>query len=115
MLNIEIGNLTLGSAACCQTKDSLDGVELGQVNSYLTGVKWVSPSGSLEEASLDKNPELLPFIRASYGLAGILYEVTFKLKPLEVIRFNYNVRCRGSHAELVNRRSRATRRWSAGH
>ena len=91
MLNIEIGNLTLGSAACCQTKDSLDGVELGQVNSYLTGVKWVSPSGSLEEASLDKNPDLLPFIRASYGLAGIVYEVTFRLKPLEVIRFNYNV------------------------
>jgi FAD/FMN-containing dehydrogenase len=91
MLNIEIGNITLGSAACCQTKDSLDGVELGQVNSYLTGVKWVSPSGSLEEASLDKNPELLPFIRASYGLAGILYEVTFKLKPLEIVRFNYNV------------------------
>ena len=91
MLNIEIGNITLGSAACCQTKDSLDGVELGQVNSYVTGVKWVSPSGSLEEASLDKNPELLPFIRASYGLAGILYEVTFRLKPLEIIRFNYNV------------------------
>ena len=91
MLNIEIGNITLGSAACCQTKDSLDGVELGQVNSYLTGVKWVSPSGSLEEASLDNRPELLPFIRASYGLAGIVYEVTFKLKPLEVIRFNYSV------------------------
>ena len=83
MLNIEIGNITLGSAACCHTKDSLDGVELGQVNSYLTGVKWVSPSGSLEEASDDKNPELLPLIRASYGLAGIVYEVTFKLKPLE--------------------------------
>jgi hypothetical protein len=91
MLNIEIGNITLGSAACCQTKDSLDGVELGQVNSYLTGVKWVSPSGSLEEASLEKNADLLPFIRASYGLAGILYEVTFKLKPLEIIRFNYDV------------------------
>jgi FAD/FMN-containing dehydrogenase len=91
MLNIEIGNITLGSAACCQTKDSLDGVELGQVNSYLTRVKWVSPSGSLEEASLEKNPELLPFIRASYGLAGIVYEVTFKLKPLEIVRFNYHV------------------------
>src|SRR3989304_1922531 len=40
MLNIEIGNITLGSAACCQTKDSLDGVEYGQVNSYVTGIKW---------------------------------------------------------------------------
>jgi FAD/FMN-containing dehydrogenase len=91
MLNIEIGNITLGSAACCQTKDSLDGVELGQVNSYLTGVKWVSPSGELQEASESKNPELLPFIRASYGLAGIVYEVTFRIKPLEIISFDYDV------------------------
>src|SRR5207344_999844 len=91
MLNIEIGNITLGSAACCQTKDSLDGVELGQLNSYLTGIKWVSPSGTLEEASESRNPDLLPFIRASYGLAGIVYEVTFRIKPIEILRFNYDV------------------------
>lgn len=29
--NIEIGNITLGSAACCHTKDALDGIEYGQV------------------------------------------------------------------------------------
>jgi len=91
MLNIEIGNITLGSAACCHTKDALDGVELGQVNSYLTAAKWVSLSGELMETSETKNPELLPYIRASYGLAGILYEVTFRIKPLEIIRFNYDV------------------------
>ena len=72
-------------------KDSLDGVELGQVNSYVTGIKWVSPNGELMEASESKNPELLPYIRASYGLAGIVYEVTFKLKPIEIISFNYDV------------------------
>jgi len=90
-LNIEIGNLTLGSAACCQTKDALDGVEFGQVNSYVTGIKWVTPSGALAEASEDKNPELLPLVRASYGLAGIVYEVTFKVKPLEIIKFDYHI------------------------
>jgi FAD/FMN-containing dehydrogenase len=92
ILNIEIGNLTLGSAACCQTKDSLDAVELGQVNSYVTGIKWVNPQGGLEEASEDKNPELLPLIRSSYGLAGIVYEVTFRIKPLEIVSFDYDVR-----------------------
>ena len=91
LLNIEIGNITLGSAACCQTKDSLDGVDLGQLNSYVTSIRWVSPSGTLEEASTDKNPELLPFIRASYGLAGVVYEVTFKIKPLEIIKFDYAI------------------------
>jgi FAD/FMN-containing dehydrogenase len=91
LLNIEIGNLTLGSAACCQTKDSLDGVEYGQVNSYVTHMKWVSPAGELQEASEEKTPELLSLARSSYGLCGIVYEVTFKIKPLEVVRFNYLV------------------------
>jgi FAD/FMN-containing dehydrogenase len=91
LLNIEIGNITLGSAACCQTKDSLDGVEYGQVNSYVTNIKWVSPLGELQEASEEKNPELLSLARSSYGLCGIVYEVTFKIKPLEVVRFNYFV------------------------
>ena len=91
ILNIEIGNMTLGSAACCHTKDALDGIGFGQVNSFVTGVKWVSPSGELQEASEEKNPELLPLIRASYGLAGIVYEVRFKIKPLEIIEFNYEI------------------------
>jgi FAD/FMN-containing dehydrogenase len=51
LLNIEIGNITLGSAACCQTKDALDGVELGQLNSYVTSIKWVSPSGTRSSSS----------------------------------------------------------------
>ncbi|HVO83086.1 MAG TPA: FAD-binding protein [Syntrophobacteria bacterium] len=91
MLNIEIGNMTLGSAACCQTKDSLDGVEHGQVNSYVTRIKWVNPTGGLEEASEEDNPELLSLVRASYGMCGIVYEVTFRIKPLEIIQFNYSL------------------------
>src|SRR5271167_2807346 len=39
--NVEIGNMTLGAAACCHTKDALDGADLGQVSSYATGVRWV--------------------------------------------------------------------------
>jgi FAD/FMN-containing dehydrogenase len=89
LLNIEIGNLTLGSAACCHTKDSLDAVEFGQISSYITAIKWVSPTGSLEEASADRNPALLPLIKSSYGLAGIIYEVTIRIKPMEIVRFNY--------------------------
>jgi FAD/FMN-containing dehydrogenase len=89
MLNIEIGNMTLGSAACCQSKDSLDGVEYGQVNSYVTHIKWVNPAGALQEASEATSPEVLSLVRSSYGLCGIVYEVTLKIKPLEMVKFNY--------------------------
>ena len=97
MTNIEIGNMTLGSAACCQTKDALDGTEFGQVNSYVTRIKWVSPSGDLLEASEDSTPELLYMVRSSYGLCGIVYEMTFKVKPLTSVHFTYVPRRWRSH------------------
>jgi UDP-N-acetylenolpyruvoylglucosamine reductase len=87
--NIEIGNITLGSAACCHTKDGLDGGEFGQVSSYLTKMKWVTPSGELAEASQASDPALLHFMRSSYGLCGVVYEVTFRIKPVEAIHFTY--------------------------
>lgn len=84
-LNLEIGNITLGSAACCQTKDGLDGAEFGQANSYVTRIRWVTPSGDLREAT-EADPALLALVRSSNGLAGIVYEVTFRIRPLEAIR-----------------------------
>lgn len=89
MTNVEIGNMTFGAAACCHTKDALDGGEFGQVSSYLTKLKWVTPSGALAEASEDSDPATLRMMRSSHGLAGVIYEATFRLKPLEAIRFTY--------------------------
>lgn len=89
MLNIEIGNMTLGSAACCHSKDALDGIEFGQVCSYVTAMKWVTPAGDLAEASEADNPELLRLMRSSNGLCGIIYEVTLQIKPIEALHFTY--------------------------
>lgn len=89
MLNIEIGNMTLGSAACCHSKDALDGIEFGQVSSYVTAMKWVTPTGDLAQASEADNPALLRFMRSSYGLCGIVYEVTLRIKPIEALHFTY--------------------------
>jgi hypothetical protein len=89
MTNIEIGNMTLGSAACCHSKDALDGIEFGQVSSYVTKIKWVTPAGDLAEASEKDSPDLLRMVRSSYGLVGIVYEVTFRMKPIEAIHFTY--------------------------
>jgi len=87
--NVEIGNMTLGSAACCHSKDALDGVEFGQASSYVTEIKWVSPDGQREEASETDTPDMLRLMRSSYGLAGVIYEVTLRIKPLEAIHFSY--------------------------
>jgi FAD/FMN-containing dehydrogenase len=88
-LNIEIGNMTLGSASCCHSKDALDGHEFGQVSSYVTRIKWVNPAGELEEASEDRNPDLLHRVRSSYGLCGVVYEVTMRVEPIEASQLTY--------------------------
>lgn len=92
MTNIEIGNMTLGSAACCHTKDALDGIEFGQVSSYVTGMKWVTPAGELAEVSDTNSPDVLRKMRSSYGLCGVLYEVTFRIKPIEALHLTYTPR-----------------------
>ena len=86
--NIEIGNMTLGAAATNHSKDALDGVEFGQFSSYATKIKWVTPAGELAEVD-ETNPELLQKMRSSYGLCGVVYEVTFRVKPIEVLHFTY--------------------------
>jgi hypothetical protein len=80
-VNTEIGNLSAGSAACAGTKDSSFPGEYGQVGSYVTGVKMVLPSGDLLEVT-DAQPDLMQQVRASYGTFGIVYEVTYRIRPL---------------------------------
>ena len=81
-VNVELGNLSIGSAACGGTKDSSMPGEWGQVASYVAGVKLVLPSGELLEVTEDQ-PELLQIMRSSYGLLGIIYEATFRIQPLQ--------------------------------
>lgn len=83
-VNVELGNLTIGSACCGGTKDASMPGEFGQVCSYAAVIKMVTPSGELIEINEDQ-PELLHMARSSYGLFGIVYEVTFKVRPIQAM------------------------------
>jgi FAD/FMN-containing dehydrogenase len=80
-VNTEIGSLTAGSAACAGTKDASFEGEYAQVGSYVIGVKLALPNGDLLEVTEDQ-PELMRKVRSSYGTFGIVYEVTFRIRPL---------------------------------
>ena len=84
-VNLEIGCLSIGTAACGGTKDSSMPGEFGQVNSYAIGMKLVTPSGELIEIT-EEQPDLLRVARSSYGLLGIVYEVTFRVRPVAPMR-----------------------------
>ena len=81
-VNTEIGSLTSGSAACAGTKDASFPGEYGQVGSYVTAVKMVLPNGDLLQVDESAQPELMQKIRCSYGLFGVIYEVTYKIRPM---------------------------------
>ncbi|MCU1321722.1 MAG: linked oxidase domain protein [Acidobacteriaceae bacterium] len=81
-INTEIGSLSAGSAACAGTKDASMPGEYGQVGSYITGVKMVLPNGELLEVTEAQQPDLMKQIRCSYGTFGVIYEVTYKIRPL---------------------------------
>jgi hypothetical protein len=85
-VNTEIGNITAGSAACCTTKDASfsfgDRHEFGQLSSYVTRVKLVAAGGRVE---VIEDPDRLRLIRSSYGLLGIVVEVTFRVKPVQAL------------------------------
>ena len=81
-VNTEIGSLTAGAAACAGTKDGSMPGEFGQVGSYVTNIKMVLPSGELLEVTEDQ-PDLMQKVRSSYGLFGVVYEATFRVRPIQ--------------------------------
>ena len=81
-VNTEIGNITAGSAACCGTKDASMPDEFGQVGSYISSIKMVLPSGDLLEVT-DDQPDIMQKVRSSYGTFGVVYEATFRVRPIQ--------------------------------
>ena len=117
-LNIEIGNATVGSLACCHSKDALDGVDQGQISSFVTRIRWVDPAGERREASEDGDLELLRRVRSGYGLFGVVYEVTLRVKPLEIVKLEYETQdtlaLTQDHVDRVIAENEAMVCWTIG-
>ena len=87
-VNVEIGNLTMGSAACTGTKDASFPGEMGQVCSYLVSARVITSDGQEIEVN-ESDPELLQAFRSSYGLLGVVHEVTFRVRRLQAMSVHH--------------------------
>lgn len=85
-INLDYGNISMGTAACTQTKDGSFYGQSGQLCSYAVGMQLITPNGKRLEVTEDQ-PELLHAMRTSFGLLGIAYEVTFRIEPLKPLAF----------------------------
>lgn len=92
-VNTELGTLTMGAAACGATKDSSFPGEFGQVCADVVGMRIVKPDGvpqELTEGESTEDDRKLAALRCSYGLFGIVTEVTFRVYPLEYISLEHD-------------------------
>ncbi len=87
-VNVELGNLTIGSACCGGTKDASMPSEFGQIASYAVRIKMVLPDGELFEVD-ESDRQLLQVCRSSYGLFGIVYEATFRVRELAAMQVHH--------------------------
>jgi len=86
-INTEIGNVTLGAVACAATKDSslIGTSHWGQVSSFVSGVKLVKPDGTIASYTEAEHPDEMCLMRSSYGLLGVIVEVTLRIKPMTAV------------------------------
>jgi FAD/FMN-containing dehydrogenase len=83
-INLEIGNVTMGSAACCASKDAAFPEGYGQISSYCTAMTMVRADGNVVKID-GSDPQLLRVARSSYGLLGIVTEVSFRIRKIQAI------------------------------
>jgi FAD/FMN-containing dehydrogenase len=86
-VNPEIGPITMGAAACGATKDSSFPGESGQVCRDVVGMRLVRPDGKPEELR-EGDPDF-DALRCSYGLFGIVTEVTCRVFPPQYISLRH--------------------------
>jgi L-gulonolactone oxidase len=86
----EIGNATAGSVACCGTKDaSLGRSGSGQVSSTAIGVRLVNAKGEVETITEARDQDRMRAVRSSYGLFGVIFEITFRIQRLSILSYSY--------------------------
>ena len=87
-VNTELGTLTVGAAACGATKDSSFPGEPGQVCHDVVGMRLVRPDGNVKDYT-ENDREDLEALRCSYGLFGIVTEVTCRVYPREYMSLRH--------------------------
>ncbi len=75
----EFGDISVGSVACTSNRYVATQGILGQLSSTVVGMKLVTPQGTQLNLTA-KQPEMLNVMRSSFGLMGIVYEVTFAVR-----------------------------------
>lgn len=78
----DLANRTVGGAVCSAGLEATIAGDVGQFAGHATRLKVISPQGKRFVVT-DNTKSLLGLLRLSYGLLGIVYEVTLRVRPIQ--------------------------------
>jgi len=78
----DLANRSVGGAVCAASLEAAMGGCPSQFAAHVTSLKVVGPEGNRFAARASDN-SLLGLLRLSYGLLGVAYEVSLKVRPIQ--------------------------------
>jgi hypothetical protein len=78
----DLASRTVGGAVCAAGLEASMAGDVGQFAAHAVQLKVLSPSGKRFVVS-DKTKSLFALMRLSYGLLGVVYEVTLRVRPIQ--------------------------------
>ena len=78
----DLASRTVGGAVCAAGLEASMAGDLGQFASHVVQLKVLSPNGKKLIVN-EKTKSLLTLMRLSYGLLGVVYEVTLRVRPVQ--------------------------------
>src|SRR5688572_4527194 len=78
----DLANRTVGGAVSAAGLEASMAGEVGQFASHVVQLKVLSPNGK-KLVVTEKTKSLLALMRLSYGLLGVVYEITLRVRPVQ--------------------------------
>lgn len=78
----DLANRTVGGAVCAAGLEASIAGDVGQFAAHALQIKVVSPTGRKFVVN-ETTKSLITLLRLSYGLLGIVYEITLRIRPVQ--------------------------------
>jgi FAD/FMN-containing dehydrogenase len=98
----DLANRSVGGAVCAAALEASALSNGGQFARQVLSLKVMSPRGKRFEVS-EKSQNLLSLLRLSYGLLGVVYEITLRVRPIQGFAVQTATLGFGDLAKLVPR------------
>lgn len=105
-LTPEIGNIAVGTLAVATLPQASYEDGLAQLSSCVLELKLITPQGR-QMIVTERDGGLLRVLRSSFGLLGIVHEVTLRVGPMQPVKIDYEVysleELRARYAEILQK------------